>query len=75
VALCLLIELGKTGRKGGNAMASQILIASNSADRVSSADRLSLNPSIEKIARLGRLLAFASAVFLPFLFLVAFALR
>jgi hypothetical protein len=56
-------------------MASQILIASNSADRVSSADRLSLNPSIEKIARLGRLLAFASAVFLPFLFLVAFALR
>ncbi len=56
-------------------MASQILIASNSADRLNTADRLSLNPSIEKIARLGRWFAFASAVFLPFLFLVAFALR
>jgi hypothetical protein len=55
-------------------MASQILIASNSADHLSSADRLSLNPSIEKIARLGRWFAFASAVFLPFLLLVAFAL-
>ena len=61
-------------------MASQILIASNSADRLNraerlnSADRLSLNPSIEKIALLARLFAFASAVILPFLFLVAFAL-
>jgi hypothetical protein len=68
VALCLLIELGEAREKGGNGMASQILIASNSADR------LSLNPSIEKIALLGRLFAFASAVTLPFLFLVAFAL-
>jgi hypothetical protein len=55
-------------------MASQILIASNSADHLSSADRLSLNPSIEKMARLGRWFAFATAVFLPFLFLVGFAL-
>ena len=55
-------------------MASQILVASGSADRLSSADRLTMNPSIEKIARLGRLFAFAGAVFLPFLLLVAFAL-
>ena len=50
-------------------MASQILVAS------SSADRLSLNPSVEKIARLGRWCAFAAAVFLPFLSLAAFALH
>ena len=56
-------------------MASQVLIASNSAERLSSADRLSLNPSIEKIARLGRWFAFAAAIFLPFLSLVAFALH
>ena len=62
-------------------MASQILVASNSANRLRSADRLSsrdrpsLNPSPEKIARLGRWFAFAAAVFLPFLSLVAFALR
>ena len=49
-------------------MASQILVASNSADR------FSLNPSSEKIARLGRLFAFASAIFLAFLFLVGFGL-
>ena len=55
-------------------MASQILIASNCADRLSSADRLSLNPSIEKMARLGRWFAFARAVVLPFLLLVGFAL-
>ena len=55
-------------------MASQILIASNRADRLNRAERLSLNPSIEKIALLARLFAFASAVILPFLFLVAFAL-
>ena len=62
-------------------MASQILVASNSAnrlrslDRLSSADRPSLNPSPEKIARLGQWCAFAAAVFLPFLSLLAFALR
>ena len=70
MALRLLIELGE----GGNAMASQILVASGTAGRLSSADRLTMNPSIEKIARLGRWFAFAGAVFLPFLFLVAFAL-
>jgi len=55
-------------------MASQILIASNRADHLSTTDRLSLNPSIEKIARLGRWFAFATAVVLPFLLLVGFAL-
>ena len=55
-------------------MASQILVASNSAARLSGADHLNLNPSVEKIARLGRWCAFAAAVFLPFLSLAAFAL-
>jgi hypothetical protein len=64
----LLIELGQAERKGGNGMASQVLVASKSADR------FSLNPSIEKMARLGRRFAFASAAFLLFLFLVGFGL-
>jgi hypothetical protein len=48
-------------------MASQILVASNSRDRLSF-------PYSENIAQLGRWFAFAIAVFLPYLFLVAFAL-
>ena len=62
-------------KKGGNAMASEILVSSNSAKRLSNADRLSLNLSIEKIAYLARWFAYAVAVFIPFLSLVAFALR
>jgi len=56
-------------------MASEILVSSNSAKRLSNADRLSLNLSIEKIAQLARWFAYAVAVFIPFLSLVAFALR
>ena len=56
-------------------MASQILVSSNSAKHLSHADRLSLNLSIEKIAQLARWFAYAAAVFIPFLSLVAFALR
>ena len=62
-------------KKGGNAMASEILVSSSSAKRLSNADRLSLNLSIEKIAQLARWFAYAVAVFIPFLSLVAFALR
>ena len=56
-------------------MASEILVSSNSAKRLSNADRLSLNLSIEKIAQLARCFAYAAAVLIPFLSLVAFALR
>jgi hypothetical protein len=63
----LLIELREAGRKRRNAMASQILDTSNSAERLSF-------QYAENIARLARLFAFAIAVFLPFSFLVAFAL-
>ena len=71
-----LAQLNEAGRKkGGNAMASEILVSSNSAKRLSNADRLSLNLSSEKIAYLARWFAYAVAVFIPFLSLVAFALR
>ena len=56
-------------------MASQILVPSNSARPLSHADRLSLNLSIEKIAYLARWFVYAVAVFIPFLSLLAFALR
>jgi hypothetical protein len=62
-------------KKRGNAMASQILVSSNSAKHLSHADRLSLNLSIEKIAQLARWFVYAAAVFIPFLSLAAFALR
>jgi hypothetical protein len=75
VAPRLLNLMKSDEKKGGNAMASEILVSSNSAKRLSNADRLSLNLSIEKIAYLARWFAYAAAVFIPFLSLVAFALR
>jgi hypothetical protein len=75
VAPRLLNLMKSDEKKGENAMASEILVSSNSAKRLSNADRLSLNLSIEKIAQLARWFAYAVAVFIPFLSLVAFALR
>jgi hypothetical protein len=61
------LNLVKPNEKGGNAMASQILVTSNSEDRLNP-----IIPYIEKIAQPGRWW-FAVLIFLSFFFMVGFA--
>jgi hypothetical protein len=71
-----LAEFNEVGqKKGGNVMASEILVSQTVQNVSGNADRLSLNLSIEQIAQLARWFAYAVAVFIPFLSLAAFALR
>jgi hypothetical protein len=62
------LNLVKPNEKGGKAMASQILVTSNSEDRLNP-----MIPYMEKIAQPGRWW-FAVAIFLSFFFMVGFAL-
>jgi hypothetical protein len=62
------LNLVKPNEKGGNAMASQILVTSNSEERLNQ-----MIPYIEKIAQPGRWW-FAPTIFLSFFFMVGFAL-
>jgi len=62
------LNLAKPNEKGGNTMASQVLVTSNSEDRLNP-----MIPYIEKIAQPGRWW-FAVAIFLSFFFMVGLAL-